>query len=296
MWRGAVRWKGPGSMSTPEERAALDASLIQYGIAEINRLFVQAAVVWSNGKPITARRPAGLNTLEERTYSRFSGALSAIWAPGRLSRLTHRFRASDPRRVLERGILAVAQRVYNAMLAADQASVDAGQGLPGFGTRSFHIYYAIRDAFDWHDEAHEPHRVRIRWRLLQEWEGLGGPTRLYEVQRGHDPIEYTVHWFWRVTDEPNSDWLVYRRYVPADVNREFNWASFEAVGSYIGSSATDLETAGRDPRVEVRAQVMDEVRNYYGLEEMDSYPIRYTRRELLARYRDLRASDLEGGH
>ena len=89
-------------------------------------------------------------------------------------------------------------------------------------------------------------------------------------------------------EEDEGDQIsVYRTDVPDNVWEDVNWANVRDVASGIGADPDELLRAGSSSSPMERASVVQEIANYYGWENFDSYPERYSAKELRSRWRGL---------
>ena len=103
----------------------------------------------------------------------------------------------------------------------------------------------------------------------------GGPI-LKDVD-GSYRLEYVI---------PPDEGRFYEIYL-TDLDREPlpSWIDAPDVASYIGTSVAILRKRWNDPNPRVRAHARVDVAGYHGWHNLDSYPLRLTKREVQARYR-----------
>ena len=101
----------------------------------------------------------------------------------------------------------------------------------------------------------------------------------------------------------HAPWLllhVYRRDVPDDIWKEFDWAEPDAVMSFVDGDAAD----GTDPDPMTRAHLITNIGDYHGWRNIDDYPLTLSLHELRLRWENedddkgaLEAADesLQGG-
>jgi hypothetical protein len=103
--------------------------------------------------------------------------------------------------------------------------------------------------------------------------------------------------FWRRADgrdedtTPQTIFEVFRHDIPEDVYADQDWAHASAVASYIGDTEEKVLAEGKDENSVTRAHCLVDIANYYGWENIDSYPLRLTAVELWERWGDDKRDD-----
>lgn len=87
-------------------------------------------------------------------------------------------------------------------------------------------------------------------------------------------------------DEPQKDlYEVYRWQIEPDVFRELSWVdSWDEVAESIGMKASKFIEMARSANPVDRALIYEAVGRHHGFENLDSYPERYTRKEMEERW------------
>lgn len=90
--------------------------------------------------------------------------------------------------------------------------------------------------------------------------------------------------YWDESSNDESSVEVYRFGIPKDVFKEHNWANPEEVASSIGVDPDELRADGKSHNLRTRAQVVADIGNHYGFNNIDNYPLTETPAELRKRY------------
>ena len=117
----------------------------------------------------------------------------------------------------------------------------------------------------------------------------GGPVfAIPESKGGQRSMSFDREYMLEYVEPPEGDfegkrakWTVYRVHVKPEV---IDWVKLKDIASYIGASVSELQSVLHGHNPLHLAHLISDVASYHGWQNLDSYPLHLTKKEVEQRY------------